>query len=34
MKHIATLLFACLALAGCGDRSEEPSRFYEPPALY
>ena len=34
MKHIATLLMACLLLAGCGERTEEPSRLYEPPALY
>lgn len=34
MKHIAALLFACLLVAGCGDRTEEPGHLYEPPALY
>ncbi len=34
MKHISTIILACLLLAGCGDRTQAPAPRYEPPALY
>ncbi|AKM08409.1 hypothetical protein AM2010_2353 [Pelagerythrobacter marensis] len=34
MKHVATLLLACLLVAGCNGRTEEPSYFEYAPPLY